>query len=265
MGSKQIRPNNDYQLSVLAQGFKSPENIRISINGSEANGRIYADSRDVVINGDSAQTVVFNVRKCYNFIIEFDDVIYINPQTRNLLDGRYKLEAKSLYDLNFFDESIDLTVNRRRHVALAQVDKPIYKPGDVVNFKIILLDNNLKPLMSKVNIFVLDGDDNVVKEYLNVNTMKGVYQNQLQLSNAPVMGQWKITLKLINNYEDELDDVLQVFEVAEYVYPKYEVNVITKPDVTFSEEVIRVKINAKYENGEDVRGEVTGEILRIII
>lgn len=111
--------------------------------------------------------------------------------------------------------------------------------------------------MSKVNVFISDGDDNIVKEYLNVNTVKGVFKNQLQLSRSPVMGQWKITLKLANSNEDEMDDVLQVFEVVEYVYPKYEVNVIAKPHVTYSEEVIRVKINAQYENGEDVRGEVT--------
>lgn len=159
--------------------------------------------------------------------------------------------------MNFFDESVDLTLNRRRHVALVQVDKPIYQPGDLVNFKVIILDNNLKPLMSKVNVFISDGDDNIVKEYLNVNTVKGVFKNQLQLSRSPVMGQWKITLKLANSNEDEMDDALQAFEVVEYVYPKYEVNVIAKPHVTYSEEVIRVKINAQYENGEDVRGEVT--------
>lgn len=76
MGSKQIRPNNDYQLSVLAQGFKSPENIRLTINGTEVNGRIYVDSRDVVINGDSAQTIVFNVSRFKYFIdLDNDEVI----------------------------------------------------------------------------------------------------------------------------------------------------------------------------------------------
>lgn len=167
---------------------------------------------------------------------------------------------KSLYDVNFFDQSVELNVNNRKHLTLVQVDKPIYKPGDVVNFKIIMLDLNLKPLLLKVNIFVSDGDDNLVKEFVKVDTVKGVFHNELQLSDSPVMGRWKIKVKLHNDIDDEVDEVLQFFDVAEYIYPKFEVNIISKPHITFSEEKVKVQISPKYENGENVRGEVTGEM-----
>jgi hypothetical protein len=61
VGSKQIRPNDDYQVSVVGHGFKNPENFRVSINGTEANGRIFTQTKDVVIQGSSSQNVVFNV------------------------------------------------------------------------------------------------------------------------------------------------------------------------------------------------------------
>jgi CD109 antigen len=171
--------------------------------------------------------------------------------------------VRSLFDSSFFDQSVDLNVNSKKHITLVHVDKAIYKPGDVVNFKIILLDLNLKPLLSKVNIFVTDGDDNFVKEFVKVDTVKGVFQNEIQLSDSPVMGRWKLKVKVLNTEtDDDSDEVLHFFEVAEYIYPKFEVNVIAKPHITFSDEKVKVQILAKYENGENVKGEVTGVFAR---
>lgn len=98
VGSKQIRPNSDYQLSVLAQGFKNPENVRVSINGTEVNGRIYSDHRDLMINGDSAQNIVFNVRHLILLHwIECDDIIIYNslPSDRPEISSTVATSSKS--------------------------------------------------------------------------------------------------------------------------------------------------------------------------
>lgn len=171
---------------------------------------------------------------------------------KNIREGDYKLDVKSLTGESF-ERSVDLDLNTKKFSVFVQTDKSIYKPGDKVQFRTLVLDSNTKPFpTSDVKIYISDGGQNRVKQYSDVRLVKGVYQNELQLSDSPVMGNWKIHVKVDGGEETTKD-----FEVAEYVLPKYEVIVDSDPHVTFKDGKIRATVRAKYTYGKPVKGQAT--------
>lgn len=134
-----------------------------------------------------------------------------------------------------------------------QTDKSTYKPADKVNFRVLILDEETRPFeASNVHIYITDGGDNRLKQFDNVKFVKGVHQNELQLSDSPVLGKWKIHVK-VNNQKD----VEKQFEVAEYVLPKFELTIDTNPDLTYANEKVIATVKAKYTFGKIAKGNAT--------
>lgn len=113
------------------------------------------------------------------------------------MPGDYKLQAKSLSALKF-EKSIDLDLNTKKFSTLIQTDKSIYKPGDKMQFRVLILDSNTRPYRGAENIkiYISDGAQNRLKEFNDVKLTKGVYQNELQLSDSPVLGNWLINVEV---------------------------------------------------------------------
>lgn len=90
--------------------------------------------------------------------------ISVQPYTSQLIrfvtgymaSGTYKLVAEGFTGLQFHNEKV-LNLLTKNASILIQSDKAIYKPGDTVKFRALILDINLKPMpdFELVNIFVL--------------------------------------------------------------------------------------------------------------
>lgn len=162
------------------------------------------------------------------------------------------LEVKSVTG-DKFESFKKLHWNKKQHSIFIQTDKSIYKPSDNVQFRVIGLNAETLPLdPENSQIYITDGSDNRVKQYEKVHFKKGVYQNELQLSDLPVMGSWKIHVKLSDGNEAE-----KVFEVAEYVLPKFEVTIDANPDANFKDGIIKATVKAKYTFGKIAKGNAT--------
>lgn len=117
----------------------------------------------------------------------------------------------------------------------------------------VIVDAETRPLdTSNVEIYITDGADNRVKQFENVKLKKGVFQNELQLSDLPVMGTWKIHVK-VNNEEETVKE----FEVAEYVLPKFEVSIDANPDANYKDGKIKATVKATYTFGKVAKGNAT--------
>lgn len=136
---------------------------------------------------------------------------------------------------------------------MVQSDKAIYKPSDTIKFRVLILDPNTKPFnyKSPLNIFIIDGKGNRVKQWLDAKTAKGVFSDELKLSDSPVLGDWKIQVEVQGNSQTK------VVEVAEYVLPKFEVKVQTEPHAVFKDGKIKATIRSSYTYGKPVKGEAT--------
>lgn len=100
-----------------------------------------------------------------------------------------------------------------------------------------------------MQIYVTDGSDNRLKQFDNAEFRKGVHQNEIQLSDSPVLGSWKIHVKVNNDKE-----VTKEFEVAEYTLPKFEFSIDANPDSNYKEGKISATVRAKYTFGKIAKG-----------
>uniref|UniRef100_A0A336LNM3 CD109 antigen n=1 Tax=Culicoides sonorensis TaxID=179676 RepID=A0A336LNM3_CULSO len=221
-----------YHVSLSAHGLSEPLQVKVYINGSEDSGAKFLKSQDVFLEPNSFKTVDF----------QFGD----------LKSGTYQLNAEGLSGL-VFHNTTDLEYNSKSFSVLVQTDKAIYKPADMIRFRVLVLDANTKPYVftGPLNVYLIDGKSNRVKQWLDVKTTKGVFSSELQLSDAPVLGDWKFEVELQGEKQTK------TVEVAEYVLPKFEVTIDTPPHGVFKDGKIRATVRSKYTYGKPVKGEAT--------
>ncbi|XP_070505052.1 CD109 antigen-like [Chironomus tepperi] len=233
VGSNLLKYQKSYRVSVAHQGYNSDKILQIGVRNTDKDTKKYENLQNVTLSGDGVQNVDFDLKS----------------QT----EGDYIIEVKSVTG-DKFSSFKKLHMNTKRFSVFIQTDKSVYKPKDNVKFRIMVLDSETRPFeFESIDVFVTDGGDNRVKQYENVkkNFIKGVYQNELQLSDQPVMGSWKIHVK-VNS-----EDTVKSFDVDEYVLPTFEVTIDANPDANFKDGVIRATVKAKYTFGKIAKGNAT--------
>jgi CD109 antigen len=143
----------------------------------------------------------------------------------------------------------------KQYSVFIQTDKPKYKPGDKVNFRVLVIDSETKPFdYDNMKVELYDGDNNFVQNFDNgeiSSTDSGVYKNDFNIVEEPVMGRWELRV-VINDEEKFMTK--KSFTIEEYVLPRFEVIVDTKRDVMQSEKSIKLAVYALYTFGEPVKG-----------
>lgn len=69
---------------------------------------------------------------------------------------------------------------------MIQLDKPIYKTTDVVNFRLFAIDSRTKPytkIPGYSKIWILDTRRNELKSWENVQLLMGIYQDKFVFTN----------------------------------------------------------------------------------
>lgn len=148
-----------------------------------------------------------------------------------------------------------------------QTDKFYYKPGEIIKFRVLILDEETRPFNAlNVQISISDGNGLRIKHFDDVQLLNGVYQNELQLSDHPMLGSWAIEVYVNNLKENKngLFDALysnqgsyKEFIVAKHVAQKPEFTIDTISDVSFKDGKIVATINAKNAYGKTIKGKAT--------
>jgi len=132
--------------------------------------------------------------------------------------------------------------------ALVSTDRALYKPGQVINFRGLFLDQgSLKPVADK-------------EAWVSISDPKGnkVYQKKFQTSKYGIIGGEFALAEELNagNYkiEAKAGEVVGVktVEVKYYSLPKFEVKILPETDLTKPSAVVAGKIQAKYFFGKPV-------------
>ncbi|CAD6999792.1 unnamed protein product [Ceratitis capitata] len=231
IGPGTIRSNFKYNAVVSVHKAEGPCKIEVGITGPSFN-----ETKTVELQPMSTENVEFNVPK--------------------LKDGEYKLVAKGVSGLTF-ENSTNLNYADYKPNTFIQTDKATYKPGDLVQFRVLFLDENTRPakIEKPVTIVINDGAQNRIKQLENVQLTKGVYSGEFQLSEQPVLGNWNIDV----NVEGQPAET-KSFEVAKYVLPKFEVTIETAKDVAIPDGLIKVTVRSKYTYGKSVKGKASVSI-----
>ncbi len=163
-----------------------------------------------------------------------------------LADGVYKLAVEG----PGFNARRDIHIESRT-ILFLETDKPVYKPGQMVNIRALLLDPELKPVVGRVVVEAQDAKGiKVFRQSTNADEY-GMATLELPLSNEPNLGVWK--LKAFSGDREAQVDI----RVEEYVLPKYDVDVKLPRSWVLANEPIEGTVSSEYSFGRPVTGEAT--------
>lgn len=151
-------------------------------------------------------------------------------------------------------QSVDIYTVAKNYSVFIQTDKAIYKPGDKVQFRVIVLDAETRPYQSaNVDIKITDSNGNDLYKSVDDeldNLFAGVYNATYELSDSPSLGIWRIHVKISS--DDDLTS--RSFEVTESVLPRFSAQLESNSDVLLSDGKIKLAVFGEYSFGEFVQG-----------
>ena len=117
-----------------------------------------------------------------------------------------------------FQKTTDLEYVDKGYSVFIQTDQAIYRPGNEVKFRVLVLSPQLKPTVTgSIDVKMTDGKGHLIRDWNRVFTKQGVFAGELEIAKKPVLGDW--------NIEVDINEQIftKKFQVAEYVFPKFQV------------------------------------------
>ncbi|XP_030599943.1 alpha-2-macroglobulin isoform X2 [Archocentrus centrarchus] len=146
-------------------------------------------------------------------------------------------------------------------IHIIRTDKPIYKPGQTVKFRIVSMDANFIPVERVYKEVALqDPNSNRIAQWLDKSVVGGILDLSHPMIPEAVQGSYSITA-----LTDKGEKISHKFDIKEYVLPKYEVKVHLPSVITILDQEATLKICGKYTYGKPVIGSVKAEFCRIAV
>ncbi|KAL3999243.1 Rab11 family-interacting protein 3/4 [Sarotherodon galilaeus] len=140
-----------------------------------------------------------------------------------------------------------------------QTDKPIYLPGKKVNFRVVTMDNKMRPANQQYDVIeVQDPNGNRIGQWLNETSNSRILQLSYSLDTEAREGSYQIIVSMGER------KIYHNFKVEKYVLPKFDATLNISKEVSIGQEEIEVKVCAKYTYGQPVPGSVTVNVCRPI-
>ncbi|XP_006901822.1 PREDICTED: alpha-2-macroglobulin-like [Elephantulus edwardii] len=157
-----------------------------------------------------------------------------------------------------FTKKKQIYIKKPKSLVFIQTDKPIYKPGQSVRFRIVAVNVNFYPVDETFPVVYIENPKkNRIFQWQNFTLQKGLGQLSFLLSTEPILGSYNIILQKESN-----ETIKHSFEVEEYVLPKFEVQVKIPKRIGFTEKEFPVSVCGLYTYGKPVSGLVTMKICR---
>ncbi|XP_010606099.1 alpha-1-inhibitor 3-like isoform X2 [Fukomys damarensis] len=157
-----------------------------------------------------------------------------------------------------FSKSKGVLVKNTESIVIVQTDKPMYKPGQSVKFRVVSVDKNLHPLNELFPlVYIEDPKTNRIMQWQNVTSENGIKQLSFSLSSEPIRGVYQIVVLKQSRAKKE-----HFFSVEEYVLPRFEVQVKCPKTVSLLDKEVNVTVCGTYTYGKPVRGHVKLNICR---
>ncbi|KAL6471424.1 hypothetical protein MHYP_G00200740 [Metynnis hypsauchen] len=203
--------------------------------------QVLSERRTVTLSRDNQYQAVV--------ILKVDPVQYRQVDVPRSSDRFIQLVAES----EVFDKGkkmANILVSTRRGYIFIQTDKPIYNPGELVNYRIFTLDSYMLPVKDAVYVQIFNCKGLVV--YSHTMQSEQILERSISIPDVELAGHWKITASFYNFPKSETS---VEFEVREYVLPLFEVNIqASKPYLILNSEIFPFSVSARYTYGKGVNG-----------
>ncbi|XP_053874523.1 alpha-2-macroglobulin-like protein 1 [Malaclemys terrapin pileata] len=146
-------------------------------------------------------------------------------------------------------EEKKVLIRRVNSGTFIQTDKPIYKPGQTVKFRIVTLNEDFIPLNDMYPlVFLQDPNNNRIGQWLDVAPQEGIADLYFQLAAEPPLGTYIISVAKEKAHSS--------FSVEEYVLPKFEV-VFEEPTQIYAlDKTFPLRVCGRYTYGKGVQGTI---------
>ncbi|XP_054238714.1 ovostatin-like [Indicator indicator] len=177
-----------------------------------------------------------------------------------------RVSSAPLAFISFSAKGATVSLEERRSVVIwhtesivfVQTDKPIYKPGQSVMFRVVALDFNFKPVKEMYPLIAIqDPRANRIFQWQNVTSEMNIIQIEFPLTEEPILGNYKIIV-----VKKSGDKTNHSFLVEEYVLPKFDVTVTAPESLTVLDSEFTVKVCGVYTYGQPVEGKVQLSVCR---
>ncbi|KAM7438496.1 A-macroglobulin receptor [Porites harrisoni] len=176
----------------------------------------------------------------------------LNAGRKKSIKAKLMVTGRPVGGKQVFRKSEEITIEIPKKALFIQTDKPIYKPGQTVNMRIVGTDESLRPLTGKISRVTITNPSRVRNmQWDNLDFNFGIISLKFPLSSQPVLGDWKIEA-LFQGEKKTL-----VFKVDKYVLPKFEVTITPPSFVAYTDRSnITATVCARYTYGQPVKGKV---------
>ncbi|XP_055547416.1 thioester-containing protein 1 allele S3-like [Wyeomyia smithii] len=229
IGPKFIRPNSVYNIA-FSNALSTNIQLRLELEGSSEDITVFNATNQIKLERKTGR--------------------YVGFQVGAIPDGIYRLSIQSLQPSFGFSESIELLYDGKTSSLFIQTDKPVYKPGDVLRFRVIAIDADTRPVTDykTVDIELTDKDENSIRHWKYARLNNGIFESAVQLASSPVLGNWNLAVRAANM------TVVKQIEVREYVLPKFFVKAYPSEILLIENKKVSVTVEAKYTFGDPVDG-----------
>lgn len=146
-----------------------------------------------------------------------------------------------------------LTIGRRKknNFVFIQTDKAIYKPGDDLQFRIVIINRVLRPVhFTDLDIQFINPKDIIINPYFNlINRTIGYFEGKFKLDSETELGEWQIKATLNKKIIS-----IKKFEVRKYKLPLYDLYIVAPKKFAITDKKLKIEIKALYSFGEFVPG-----------
>lgn len=172
-----------------------------------------------------------------------------------LKEGSYTLAARDTETGETLEAQVQVIEG---NALFLETDKPIYKPGQTVHGRVLVLNNGLKPVKQEVLVEITDAKGiKIFKKKLGTGEF-GVASFDLPLALELNLGTWKVTAES-GSSRTSVD-----IRVEKYVLPKFRINMTMPKDWYLADEKISGSVDARYFFGKPVDGVTEIEASRYI-
>ncbi|XP_056140095.1 alpha-2-macroglobulin-like [Lampris incognitus] len=142
-------------------------------------------------------------------------------------------------------------------LTFVQTDKPIYLPGQTVQFRVISMDSTFVPVNELYDIIeIKDVHENRIGQWLNKTSGGKILQLSHSLISEPPEGTYHIIVRAGDS------TTYHNFKVEKYVLPKFDVQIHVPKEVSISQEELKADVCATYTFKQPVPANVVFEVCR---
>ncbi|KAM4608153.1 ovostatin-like [Discoglossus pictus] len=158
-----------------------------------------------------------------------------------------------------FQERKTVVIASMKNIYKFQMDKPLYKAGQNVQFRLISLSAQLLPVNEKYSmIYLTDPLGSRIAQWPDQVAQHGIVSLNYQLISDATPGSYGLTAERESGYP-----LKQRFTVEEYVLPRLTMTVNSPSTLSVLDEFLPFNVSTRYTYGQPVPGSVSGKWCRM--